>query len=314
MKIVFATDQYWPSISGVSVSVDAFRRELIQLGHQVILLAPKYPESAEQSEQDSTQLIHRFESFGLMFNDENRLVRFSERRNVWALLDQLKPDIIHVHTEFTLGRMVSKYARKRKTPLVMTAHTNWEELIDLYLPWIPKSLARFYCRLHISHSYNISDALVVPTTLMSQYLSRLALRCPSTIIPTGIDQRDFEKSEPLAPKANSKVLTRFPQLKGKRVLFFAGRLGREKNIPFLFQTLQKVLLKQPETVLLLAGDGPARKELEQLAHSQGLQNHVIFAGFVNRSDLKDYYFLADVFVFASKVESQGPLGKWVRAK
>jgi len=306
VKIVFATDQYWPSISGVSVSVDAFRTELIRLGHQVIVLAPEYPESfATDDPSTQTQHLFRFASMGLLFNDENRLVRFSEREKIDMLLLELKPDVIHVHTEFSLGRMVSQYARKHHVPLVMTAHTNWEELVDLYLPWFPKFLSRLYCRYHIRRSYNLANALVVPTTLMDHYLSRLSLRCPSTIIPTGIDPIDFEVTEPLAPKTHSMVYQRFPQLKGKRVLFFVGRLGREKNIPFLFQVLASVLQTEPNTMLLLAGDGPARKELEQEVTERGLAANVVFAGFVARKDLREYYFLADVFVFASKVESQG---------
>lgn len=60
-----------------------------------------------------------------------------------------------------------------------------------------------------------------------------------------------------------------------------------------------------ETALVIAGDGPARSELQQRVLQQGLTSHVVFTGFVERSVIKGLYSLSDVFVFASKVESQG---------
>ena len=47
MNIVYVSDQYWPSISGVSVSIDAFRKELLKMGHTVFLLVPDYPNAME---------------------------------------------------------------------------------------------------------------------------------------------------------------------------------------------------------------------------------------------------------------------------
>lgn len=305
MKIVFATDQYWPCISGVSVSVDAFRVALMQLGHQVILLAPQYPQSSALDDQRQVAHLHRFASMAAPFNDENRLVRFSEKARIEALLVDIDPDIIHVHTEFTLGRMVSHFARDRKIPLVMTAHTNWEELIDLYIPWIPKVLSRLFCRFRMRSCYRIADTLVLPTTLMEKYIERLSLRGPSVIIPTGIDPDDFAATPEQMSVLKADIIQKFPELSGKRILFFAGRLGLEKNIPFLFQMLKLVLLEQPETMLVIAGDGPARSELEQRVLQQGLSSHVVFTGFVERSVIKGLYSLSDIFVFASKVESQG---------
>ena len=50
---------------------------------------------------------------------------------------------------------------------------------------------------------------------------------------------------------------------------------------------------------------PARDELNQYVVSKGLIEKVIFTGFIDRNRLKDFYSSANVFVFASKVETQG---------
>ena len=126
-----------PSISGVCVSMDSFRKQFTKMGHNVFMLVPDYPQAAEFDQRTKTENIYRFKSYKLPFNDENHLVFKTERRNIFKVLDSIKPDVIHIHTEFAMNKMATAYAKKHSVPLVMTAHTNWEELIHHYLPIIP---------------------------------------------------------------------------------------------------------------------------------------------------------------------------------
>ena len=59
MNIAYFSDQYWPSISGVSVSVDAFRKNLCLMGHRVVLFVPDYPGVDEFHHSDQVKDIHR---------------------------------------------------------------------------------------------------------------------------------------------------------------------------------------------------------------------------------------------------------------
>ena len=98
MNIVYVSDQYWPSVSGVSVSIDTFKDKFTKMGHQVTLLVPEYPEAASYDKRHHSQNIYRFKSYSLIFNKENRLVYQSEEAKIFERLDQIKPDIIHVHS------------------------------------------------------------------------------------------------------------------------------------------------------------------------------------------------------------------------
>ena len=100
MNIVFASDQYWPSISGLSVSIDSFSKELTKMGHHVFLLVPDYPGVAELDHKTNVSKIYRFKSFKLFFNKENRLVHRTQKSTIYKVIHSIKPDIIHVHTEF----------------------------------------------------------------------------------------------------------------------------------------------------------------------------------------------------------------------
>jgi glycosyltransferase involved in cell wall biosynthesis len=140
------------------------------------------------------QKIRIYTDSGLsdFFNDENRLVCKSEKQKIFNLLDSIKSDIIHAHTEFALASMAAPYAKNRKIPLLMTAHTNWEELISLYIPFIPSVLARFYCRSRMRKIYNRADAVIVLTSLMEVLLNLYVVKKPIRVIPTGIDKKEFE--------------------------------------------------------------------------------------------------------------------------
>ncbi|MEO8631244.1 MAG: glycosyltransferase, partial [Betaproteobacteria bacterium] len=62
----------------------------------------------------------------------------------------------------------------------------------------------------------------------------------------------------------------------------------------------------PQILLLICGEGPAQRALANLVHALGLQHHVRFVGYLDRATaLLDCYRAADVFVFASRTETQG---------
>ncbi len=302
MTIVYFSDQYWPSISGVSVSVDAFKKQLCLFGCRVILFVPDYPGAEQYDQNVQAKDVYRFKSHSIAFNDENRLVCRSEKKKIFALLDTLQPKIIHVHTEFALGKIGTSYAKKRKIKLVMTAHTNWEDIVDHYIPLIPAGIAHLCCRLYMRFIYSKADILVVPTSLMELLLGLYFVKSPIVVIPTGIDACIFkgETQHILQPFDES-----FPMLKGKRLLFFAGRLGKEKNISFLIDVFASFFSHYKNLMLVISGDGPAKRDLEEYARSAGVADSILFTGYIERKKLQQFYSRAEVFVFASKVESQG---------
>ena len=241
MKIIYVSDQYWPSISGVSVSIDAFKKELEKKGHTVHIFAPDYPEAGDFDKHVKDIYIHRFKSSPVFVTKENRLVKRTEKKKIASLIDEIKPDLIHIHTEFSLGKMCMKYAHKRKIKVVASAHTNWEDLINLYIPVIPHNLARLFTRKYIKSFYNKADTVIVPTSLMETLLHLYFVSKPTRIIPTGILlQKKNIKQTTLKGGKSSPVTDKFPGLRKKRILFFAGRLGKEKNIPFLLDVFEKI--------------------------------------------------------------------------
>jgi glycosyltransferase involved in cell wall biosynthesis len=90
------------------------------------------------------------------------------------------------------------------------------------------------------------------------------------------------------------------------MMLYVGRVAFEKNIDFLLHMTKALLVKQPNALLVVTGEGPAETSLHKLAKQLGIADSVQFIGYLDRAtELNACYQSADVFVFASKSETQG---------
>jgi glycosyltransferase involved in cell wall biosynthesis len=86
----------------------------------------------------------------------------------------------------------------------------------------------------------------------------------------------------------------------QKVLLFVHRLSKRKGAHYLPAILDG--LRDQDVVLLIAGEGPERKELEQRFTVLGLKDRVKFLGPVPQENIMDYYAIADAFVMPSEEE------------
>ncbi len=290
MRVGIFTDSYRPYKSGVVQSIEVFTRELISLGHEVNIFAPSYP----RCEKDSR--VFRFVSVPAPTNPDFTLaIPFSTRLR--PAMQRLKPDIIHVHSPFLLGRLGAKYARTLGIPLVFTFHT----LYDLYIHYVPfaRNIARDITRRYYREFCNGCDLVIAPTSIIADHLRKNGVTAEIRTIPTGIDLESFKSGD-------SRYIHRQHGLPDNtRVLLFVGRLGLEKNIPFLMGSYSRVVSRHPDTRLVLVGGGPEEANLKKLAGELGILDRVIFAGPMEREDVIKYYCSSYLFVFASVTETQG---------
>jgi 1,2-diacylglycerol 3-alpha-glucosyltransferase len=306
MKVAFTSDVYWPRINGVTVSTNIFLNELTKLGHQVHLWAPAYPVAEDQKKLHHTDpRVHRLNAFGLFFSKEDRLVSGFQKGRFFKELDAFAPDLLHIQTEFGMSWMALPYARKRHVPVVQTCHTYFEQYINFYLPWLPKEFAKKLARSLTYRWFKRADAIITPTEPMKAVLESYGITCPITVVPTGIPEEDFEGVDKAQERRNSRWLLQFPQMKGRKVLLYVGRVGQEKNVDFLLDVVERVKKTQPNVLLVVAGNGPYLETFKANASKRGLAAFVLCLGYVGREELKHLYGLADVFTFASVTETQG---------
>jgi len=306
MKVAFTSDVYWPRINGVTVSTNIFLNELTKLGHEIRLWAPDYPLPEDQKKlyhQDPR--VSRLKSFGLFFSKEDRQPSPFQRRRFFQELDAFAPELIHIQTEFTLSLMARRYARKRNLPVVMTCHTYFEQYINYYFPWAPQEGAKKFARWLTYRLFKNADAIIAPTEPMKAVLISYGITCPITVVPTGIPQDDFMGVSKVEERLHSRWLLQFPQMKGRQLMLYVGRVGQEKNMDFLLDVVERVRKTLPTALLVVAGNGPYLDTFKANIAKRNLADTVLCLGYVNREELKHLYALADVFTFGSVTETQG---------
>lgn len=84
------------------------------------------------------------------------------------------------------------------------------------------------------------------------------------------------------------------------VIGYLGRLSEEKGIRYLIEAGLKLKENVEAFKIMIIGDGPKRKELEDLAKLKGLENEIVFLGF--QSDIEAWLSVLDIFVLPSLTE------------
>lgn len=294
MRILMISDVYFPRVNGVSTSIQIFMRELEQLGHAVTLIAPDYGQTETQPN------IIRIPSRGVMFDPEDRMLK---RRLVLKLRRQLRQqnfDVIHIQTPFVAHYLGVALAREFGIPCVESYHTYFEEYLFHYVPFLPKTWMRWVARHFTRAQCNDVNAVIVPSTAMQEVLTAYGVTTPMHIIPTGMELDRFKGGD------GARFRTTFSIEPDRPVMVFIGRVAFEKNIDFLLQVVAHLRSNMPDILLVIAGEGPAVKPLKRQVQQFGLEHNVLFVGYLSRDkDLPDCYVAGDIFVFASRTETQG---------
>lgn len=135
-----------------------------------------------------------------------------------------------------------------------------------------------------------------------QYITDRVPRAKVELICNTVDPERF------TPGPRSERLLARHGLRGRHVLLTVGRLSSQeqyKGHEIVFQALPTVLQEFPNTVYVILGSGDDQERLRTEAGALGIEEHVVFAGFVPDSELVEYYNLCDVFVMPSKGEGFG---------
>lgn len=294
MRILMITDVYFPRVNGVSTSIQIFMRELERLGHHVTLIAPDYGQTATQEN------IIRIPSGGILFDPEDRLLK---RRKVLAMRHQLKQqnfDVVHIQTPFVAHYLGVALAREFGIPCIESYHTYFEEYLFHYVPFIPKPWMRALARYFTRKQCNAVNAVVVPSTAMQDVLTSYGVNALMHIIPTGMELDRFKGGD------GAHFRTTYDIEPDRPVMTFIGRVAFEKNIEFLLDVTVNLRIRIPNVLLVIAGEGPALRSLQHRVHQLKLDDNVLFVGYLNREkELLDCYRAGDIFVFASRTETQG---------
>ena len=295
LKILLISDVYFPRVNGVSTSIRTFTEQLELLGHTVHLLAPDYGiKTIDEA------WITRVPARSIYFDPEDKLMKYGELLKLLPDLKSQKYDLIHIHTPFVAHYAGLKLAKLLQIPVVETYHTFFEDYLHHYLPWIPRKLAKGLARFISKKQCNQVDAIVAPSQPMLDVLRSYGINTQVEVIATGLQAHSFAEADGDAFRQQYAIDIARP------MLLYVGRVAFEKNIHFLLKMVKQLSEVMPEVLFVITGEGPAEASLHAAVKTLGIEKNVQFIGYLNREkELNACYKAADIFIFASKSETQG---------
>jgi len=299
MHVLMISDVYFPRINGVSTSIATFRAGLAALDVRTTLIAPAYAEGAVEPTGDPVGTV-RVPAWQVPLDPEDRLMRPAALGGTMRHIDASGVDLVHVQTPFLAHRAGVRYARRHRLPVLETYHTHFEEYFHHYLPWLPRGALRRAARAISRRQCNSVDTVIAPSPAMRDLLGGYGVERPIEILPTGLDLSLFEQGDGALFRREHGIPTERP------VLLIVSRVAHEKNIDFLIDVVDRMRGEIPDVLLVIAGEGPAEEHLREAVRERALDRNVLFVGYLDRRGaLQDCYRASDLFVFASRSETQG---------
>ncbi len=290
MKIAMMTNSYKPFVAGVPISIERLTDSLRRQGHRVVVFAPSY--AGQKEEEDVVRYRSLLRNVAGGFSVPDCLDPAIEREFLRGEFD-----LIHVHHPMMAGNAARYLSRKYGTPLVFTYHTRYEQ----YLHYVGLSSFKSVMPAYIRTCTRDCDSVIAPTPLMKEYLDGIGVESCVRVLPTGLTGESFSPDKEKAEEIRKKYAG-----DGRHLFCCVARLAKEKNLAFLLRSMKLYKQKGGEPFrLLLIGGGPCRRELEALAQREGLAQDVVFVGSVSNRKIGDYCHAGELFLFASKSETQG---------
>lgn len=286
VKVLEATDFYYPWIAGPAPLIRNLSSGLIEHGHDVVIAGPS-PIGQPYDEHDPSA-IHRVRTWPVPFG--YRLRAGAPFVDLNRMVMRWRPDIIHIHHPFPISLAALYAGCLHGVPVVATNHTIPECTLfglknsRLYSP-VRKAFS-----IHINTVLRSASAVATPTRTAAALLRDNGFTKHVQCISNGVDTQRFH------PRTNDF-------LDGVPVVLYTGRLDDDKGIETLIRAVP-IVLARVQARFRIGGEGTDRERLERLVIDMGLTQVVEFSGYVPEEELPDVYRSASLFAISSTVELQ----------
>ena len=296
MRIIQVCEKFPPSIGGLENHVYNLSYELSLRGHQVTVLTSDIKNISffkiGRSDKTYEKITDNFEVYRFRAYPPN-IPYAGIYATIPSLIKKLinsDPDVINTHSHALIHSDITSILSKiKKVSLVLTIHTSGDTAARSYMT----PLLKLYNNTVGKFSLKAANRIVATSLQMAEYFSRFVDKEKICVIPNGIKLERFLNIPP--PHLFKKDYDL-----GRNVVLFIGRLAPVKGIQYLLKAAPQVLREVPNTFFVIVGsvshDYNFQKELEKLCRKLGVDDKVIYTGFISDDELLKAYSAANVFV------------------
>lgn len=205
-------------------------------------------------------------------------------------------DLIHIHEIWHYPCYIAyKNARKANKPYIVTVHGELE-------PWCVDHKAlkkRIYSALIQKRILNEAAAIHAVTQEEAKHIQAFGISAPIVVIPNGIEPMDFQDLP--SPKVMESI---YPELKGKKVLLFLGRIHQKKGLDILAKAFSQICRSRNDLHLLIVGPDNEnyRNQVEGLLESENVIKRTTFTGMLTEKEKLAALSRADICTIPSYSE------------
>lgn len=320
LRVAQFIDNYGPGSNGLMFAVQQLEGNLLDAGHEVIVVAPAAkgpnPHHGREGRSEIRLPSVRVPKMPTRVANGRHFERTIEQ------IGKLKPDVLHVHGFGTVGVLGTWAAQRLGIPMLLTWHTDFDAYADHYSTVLPllTGVVRAWATItrgELVSQHDIRQAevryedrgrstasllavcqkMLETATLVTTPSPKTATRCLQMtdkinvrVVPNGVD--------PLPPGPPP-----FDHPDGPLVLY-AGRIAPEKGIPLLAEAFTLVHAQRPDARLCIVGDWQRYSTIKRILSAGRDAGRVILPGEQKRDDLGAYYGMADLFAFPSLTDTQ----------
>lgn len=296
-RVLYCTDTYPPQVNGVSVVAAVCVAGMQARGWECAVISPRYPKPygrafASDAPGLAAVRVHlKLPSMPFPTYPDIRLAA-PMLRGVRRVIREFRPDLVHCHTEFVVGRMGQLVAKQLGIPCVSSYHTDFSRYTESYgVGRLRGLVTRYIARFH-----RRSVRVYTPSEPARDDLGRMGVDNVE-VWGRGVDVDQFH------PNKWSGALRDQLGVDDDFVFLLVSRLAPEKNAHVVIEAFRRFRAANPDAraTLVIAGDGPSADDLRARAPAGvrflgNLERHLI---------LPLLYASADCFVYASETETLG---------
>ncbi len=297
LKIVMLSWEFPPrTVGGLARHVNDLSRALARLGQNVHVITCPAPETPSYQLLEGVH-VHRVDQSLLTSKD---FMEWVGQLNVGMvelageLMGGEPFDLVHAH-DWLAGDAAITLRDRYGLPLVATIHaTEYGRNRGIHNE-LQQRIHQLDARFAVQ-----ATRVICCSNYMANEVNTL-FKVPRSIVhvlPNGVDPSNLGRPKQLVPGKPDTV-------SGEKTVFFIGRLVPEKGVQVLLEAIALLLPHIPELKLLVGGIGPYEAYLRSKVRELGLNDRVVFLGYLDESRRNQYLKLADVAVFPSLYEPFG---------
>lgn len=278
MKILYVNNTM--NIGGIESFLMNILRNIEKEKNEIIFLT--YNEETFDYEEEIKKLGSRI----IRISNPNDISILEHIKQLTNVMKEEKPDVVHCHTHFNSAYVMLAAYRAHIKKRICHSHSTYALLETSKVKKVKWIISRMMMRLFATDQIACSKEAGVALYGNTSFKK----------ITNGIDMKNYQYDKKIRAKYRKEW-----KIDDKTVVIgHVGRLDYPKNHQFLIKIYKEYAKENPNSLLVLVGDGPLKKEIKKIVKKNKLQEKVMMLG--NRNDVSKLLNAFDLFLFPSIYE------------